>query len=137
MLKHFLTRQFVVFLAVGMTAALLHWLSRALLSQLMSYAWAVAVAYAIGMTIAFLLNRYFVFPKSDKPANKQARDFFFINMAFFPFVWIASLLLNQMLISLGVGSYSEGIAHALAISLPLMATFLLYKLFAFKDRYYG
>ena len=26
----------------------------------------------------------------------------------------------------------QGIAHALAISLPLMATFLLYKLFAFR-----
>ena len=58
-------------------------------------------------------------------------------MTFFPVVWIASLLLNQTLITLGVGSYSEGIAHGLAISLPLMATFLLYKLFAFKDRYYG
>ncbi len=127
----------MVFLAVGMTAALLHWLSRILLSQLMSYAWAVALAYGVGMTIAFLLNRYFVFPTSDKPASKQARDFFFINISFFPVVWIASLLFNQMLITLGVGRYSEGIAHALAISLPLMATFLLYKLFAFKDKYYG
>ena len=33
---------------------------RILLSQLMSYAWAVALAYAVGMTIAFLLNRILI-----------------------------------------------------------------------------
>jgi putative flippase GtrA len=137
MLKHFMGWQFAAFLSVGVTAALFHWTSRILLSQFMSYSWAVVFAYVVAMTIAFLLNSYYVFPGSDKPARKQARDFFFINIAFFPIVLIASLAFNRALIQFGVSKYSEEFAHALAIIIPLPATFLLYKLLAFKERYYG
>ncbi|MDH4042015.1 MAG: GtrA family protein [Gammaproteobacteria bacterium] len=137
MLKHFFTRQFVGFLLVGITAAVLHWLSRILLSQMLPYSWAVAFAYVLGMTIAFLLNSYYVFPASDKPVHKQARDFFLINIAFFPVVWASALGLNRALIEFGMGWHSQELAHAVAISLPLLATFLLYKLFAFREKYHG
>ena len=35
------------------------------------------------------------------------------------------------------GEWVEEIAHAIAITLPVMATFLLYKFFAFREKYYG
>jgi putative flippase GtrA len=136
-LKHFFSRQFVGFLIAGGVAASLHWLTRILLSLVMPFSWAVVFAYGVGMTIAFLLNSYYVFPASDKPVKKQARDFFAINLAFFPVVWIASLSLNEALLDFGIVHYSEEIAHALAISLPIMATFLFYKFFAFREKYYG
>ena len=98
MLKHFLSRQFAGFLLVGVTAALLHWLARILLSLLMPFAWAVALAYGVGMAAAFLLNSFYVFPASDKPVEKQARDFIVINTAFFPVVWVVSIQLNRLLI---------------------------------------
>ena len=137
MLKHFLSRQFAGFVAVGITAAVLHWLARILLSQLMAYSWALFFAYFVGMTIAFALNSHYVFPASDKPVHKQARDFIIINLAFLPVVWIAALGLNRVLIELGMGRYTQELAHAIAISLPLLATFLLYKLLAFREKYYG
>jgi len=137
MLKVFMSRQFAGFLLVGGLAALLHWLARILLSLLMSYSWAVVLAYVVGMTVAFILNSIYVFPASDKPVPKQARDFFIINIAFFPIVWLVSLQLNKTLISVGVDSYSEEIAHAVAISFPVLATFLLYKFVAFREKYYG
>ncbi len=137
MLRHFLSRQFVGFLLVGGFAALLHWLVRILLSLYLSFPWAVALAYGVGMGTAFLLNSYYVFPASDKPVERQARDFIIINAAFFPVVWVVSLQLNRLLPALGVERYSEEIAHGLAICLPVLATFLLYKFIAFRENYHG
>lgn len=136
-MKHFLSGQFLRFLAVGASAALLHWLARILLSQAMSYTWAVCFAYAVGMAVAFALNRLYVFPVSDKPVALQARDFLLINLAFFPVVWAAALALNALLLELGMVRYTEELAHGLAISLPVLATFLLYKFYAFREKHYG
>ena len=137
MLRHFLSRPFVGFLLVGATAALLHWLARFALSAVLPYGWAVLLAYGVGMAIAFTLNSYYVFPASDKPVARQARDFIVINLAFMPVVWAAAMALNALLPRVGVVRYSEGVAHALAICLPVLATFLLYKFYAFREKYYG
>ncbi len=137
MLKHFLSRQFAGFLLVGGVAALLHWIARILLSLLMPFTWAVALAYGVGMATAFILNSRYVFPASDKPVEKQARDFFVINTAFFPVVWVVSVQLNKLLIGLGLRHYTEEVAHGLAISLPVLGTFLLYKFIAFRENYHG
>ena len=137
MIRHFLSRQFLGFLAVGGLAALLHWLSRLLLSTWMPFAWAVAMAYGVGMTVAFLLNSVFVFPDSVKPRAAQARDFVLVNLAFFPLVWAVSIYVNAGLKTLGMTNHSEELAHAIAISMPLLATFLLYKFVAFKGKVDG
>jgi len=137
MLKLFLTRQFGSFLLVGVTAALLHWLARIGLSQFLSYSRAVVLAYGVGMSVAFILNKYFVFPLSDKPVHRQVRDFVLINTSFFPVVWGVSLGLNNWFRDLGLVLYSRELAHAIAISLPVLGTFLLYKFVAFRERYHG
>lgn len=137
MLKLFLSKQFAGFLVVGGIAALLHWLVRILLSLVMPFSWAVVFAYGVGMAVAFLLNSYFVFPASDKPVASQARDFFVINLCFFPVVWLVALQVNGLLVARGIVEFSEEIAHAFAISIPVLATFLLYKFFAFREKYYG
>ncbi len=137
MIATFLSRQFLAFLFAGGVAALLHWLARLLLSQFLPFGWAVALAYSVGMTVAFVLNRWLVFPGSDKPVERQARDFIVINLAFFPIVWIVALLLNKLFINLGLTAYTEEVAHALAISLPVLVTFLLYKFYAFREGWHA
>lgn len=134
MLRHFFTRQFLGFLAAGGSAALLHWLSRILVSLWLPFPWAVTIAYFVGMIVAFVLNSIFVFPNSIRPRRLQARDFALVNLAFLPVVWAASIYLNYLLKSGGVLSHSEEIAHAIAISLPLLGTFLIYKFIAFKGK---
>ena len=136
MIKYFLTRQFFGFLVVGGVAALLHWLTRILLSVWLSFSSAVIIAYVIGMSVAFLLNSYFIFPRSEKARHAQARDFIWVNLSFFPIVWLASLMINHFLKLIGMVSHTEELAHALAISLPMFATFLIYKFFTFKDKDY-
>jgi len=132
-IKHFFTLQFIKFIGVGATAALLHWLARIILSQSMPFSWAVVWAYGVGMFIAFVLNAIFVFPNSDKATLSQMRDFVLVNLAFFPVVWALSLSFKKGLEYLGLTVYSEAIAHGLAISVPMLATFLIYKFFAFKE----
>lgn len=136
MIKHFLTRQFLRFLAVGMLSAFSNWLARVCLSLWLPFSWAVVIAYGIGMSAAFLLNSIFVFPNSEKAWHSQARDFFLVNLAFFPIVWLVSIGVNRWLKAIGLTRYSEELAHAIAIALPLVATFLIYKFFAFKERSY-
>lgn len=135
MIHHFFTKQFLGFLAVGGLAAFLHWLSRIVLNMWMSFSCAVIVAYAVGMGVAFILNSFFVFTKSDKPKYKQARDFVIVNLAFLPVVWGASIAFERGLRSIGV-VYSQALAHGMAIAIPMFATFLIYKFFAFKDAKY-
>ena len=132
MIRHFLTPQFVVFLVVGSTAALLNWLSRIVFSIWVSYSTAVIIAYLLAMTCAFILNRIFVFPKSTRPVGRQARDFAITNIAFFPVVWLSSLLLVELIPYVVLTPYTEEIAHGIAIAIPMFATFLIYKFIAFR-----
>lgn len=134
MIRHFLTVQFLRFLFVGGTAAVLHWLARYWLSFWVSFPLAVALAYAIGIAAAFGLNRRYVFPTSERPIAKQARDFILVNLAFFPIVWGAALLFRMLLTQAGVSHFVDGLAHGLAILLPVLMTFLTYKFIAFGDK---
>ena len=133
MIRYFLTRQFLGFLVVGGLAALLNWSARILLSVWLPFSTAIIIAYIVGMVTAFLLNSFFVFPKSEKARHAQARDFVWINLLSFPVVWFFSLQINSWLKTIGMVSYSEELAHAIAIPLPMFATFLIYKFFAFKE----
>ena len=133
MIRYFLTRQFLGFLVVGGLAALLNWSARILLSVWLPFSTAIIIAYIVGMVTAFLLNSFFVFPKSEKARHAQARDFVWINLLSFPVVWFFSLQINSWLKTIGMVSHSEELAHAIAIPLPMFATFLIYKFFAFKE----
>ena len=130
---YFLSRQFLRFLAVGMAAASLHWLARLLLSHWISFAWALVLAYGVGIFFAYLLNAVYVFPASTRPRALQIRDFVVVNVCFFPLVWSVAYLLNGLLISLGYVLYAKELAHAVAVVVPAAATFLIYKLYAFKE----
>lgn len=134
MIKYFLTRQFLGFLAVGGLAALLHWLARLLLSIWLPFSWAVIFAYVVGMAVAFALNSFFIFPKSKKARHAQARDFVLVNLSFSPLVWLVAVTINSWLKTIGIVSHSEELAHALAIPLPMLATFLIYKFFTFQEK---
>jgi len=119
---------------VGGSAAVLHWLARFVLSMYFSFSYAVIGAYAAGIATAFALNRIFVFPRARMPIQTQAMYFIAINLAFLPVVWAASMiLLIWVLPSLGIYSYREGIAHAIAISLPVFGAFLLHKFKTFAN----
>ncbi|GMU46715.1 MAG: hypothetical protein AMXMBFR26_14970 [Porticoccaceae bacterium] len=137
MIRHFFTPQFLGFLAVGGFAAFMHWLARLVLNIWMPFAWAVAIAYGVGMLVAFLLNSFFVFPRSVRPRSAQARDFVLTNLAFAPLVWAVAIQANAGFQLLGMHSHSKELAHAMAVSIPPVATFLIYKFVVFKGNVHG
>lgn len=134
MIKHFLSAQFLLFLMVGTSAAALNWITRLALSTWVSFPIAVLLAYAVGMAAAFGLNKRFVFPSSPRPVLQQAKVFISVNLAFLPVVWGASILFKDLLDKMGVVKFSEGIAHGLALTIPVLITFLVYKFIAFGSK---
>jgi len=133
MIKYFLSRQFFLFFLVGLSAVFFNWMSRIFLSQWLDFSTAVFVAYFVGMFVAFILNRNLVFPNTIKSLNSQILSFIATNLFFFPFVWFASIKINELLIYNNFLQYNEEISHAIALSFPMMATFLIYKIIAFKE----
>lgn len=134
MIKHFITLQFLLFVFVGATAAALHWLARFILSIWFPFPLAVALAYFVGIAVAFILNRRYVFPSSSKPVQKQACEFLITNIIFFPVVLGISIIIREGLIENGLILYVDGIAHGLAITIPIFMTFLIYKFITFGDK---
>ena len=51
---------------------------------------------------------------------------------FLPVVWSAALLLRKTLWYIGMTQYVEGLAHALALAVPMFLTFLIYKFRTFR-----
>ena len=125
--------QFAKFLFVGGFAALLHWFARFFLEFYVSFSFAVGMAYGVGMLVAFILNAVLVFPASNRPRRNQIQDFIIINLSFFPVVWLFTILIKRFLENFSIIPWPGGISHALAIMIPTLVTFLLYKYLAFRE----
>src|SRR5262249_56828281 len=94
----YVSRQFGRFLLAGGLAALVNWLSRFVFNLVMSYAAAIVAAFALGMAVAFVLNKRFVFPYSQRPAAAEISFFVLFNLAAFPVVWAIAYLLGERLL---------------------------------------
>jgi putative flippase GtrA len=134
-LELLLTRQFGLFIVAGGLAALAHWGSRILFNEFMDFRVALVVAYTIGIGTAFALNKLFVFPDSGRALDAEIRYFVFFNVAAFPLVWGASVFLAEYALPrAGVTWHPREIAHAIAISLPLVLNFYLHKFVTFRPQ---
>jgi putative flippase GtrA len=137
LIRHFYSKQFLTFVAVGGIAAATNWISRIALGNWMSLTVAVVVAYAIGMAVAFVLNRILVFPESSRSMHKQIRDFLIINLSFLPVVLTATVVLNAAFTTVVQIRFAQAAAHGIAVAIPAFATFLLYKFFAFRETFHA
>ncbi len=133
MIKLFFTKQFIKFFAVGLTAAIIHWISRIIINLYFSFNLSVLLAYFFGILSAYILNRIYVFPNSNKPMYEQIYKFLIINLSFLPIVWFCSIFIYSLLLKISISFYPEAIAHGIAVSLPMLITFILYKFLAFAD----
>lgn len=133
MLRSLWSAQFVLFLAVGGTAAAVNWCARWGLSHWIGFGWAVVLAYLVGMAVAFAMNRRWVFPRSTRPVARQARDFTLVNLLSLTLVWLASLGFEAGLRALGMVHGTRELAHGVAVGLPALLSFHLYRLVAFRE----
>lgn len=126
--------RFLRFVATGGFAAGVNVASRWVLSLVMPYPAAVAVAYLFGMTTAFVLSRLFVF-ESDADVKGQFARFALVNVVAFAQVWLISVGLAEFAFPyLGFTWHAETIAHLIGVASPIVTSYLAHKHFSFAPR---
>ena len=133
MIKHFFSKQFMIFLLTGGTAAAINFSSRILYSQYFDFSSAVILAYITGMITAFMLAKLFVFKKSQQSVRRSALFFVIVNLVAIIQTWGISMgLAHYLLPSLGVTLYVPEIAHATGVAVPVFTSYIGHKRWSFR-----
>ena len=133
MISEFASKQFLLFLLTGGTAAAINIGSRIVYNQWWSFSTSVIAAYLTGMLTAFVLAKLFVFADSQQSLHRSALAFVLINMLAVLQTWgISMLLLHYALPALGVGSFAPELAHAVGVVVPVFSSYLGHKRWSFK-----
>jgi putative flippase GtrA len=124
---------FAGFLGAGAVAAAANFGSRFAFSWLLPYEAAVVAAYGVGMLVAFLLMRHFVFDAGEGPWRRQAAWFSLVNLlAVLQTVAVSSLLARWALPALGVAQHREALAHALGVAVPVLSSWVGHRHASFR-----
>lgn len=127
--------RFMLFVLAGGTAALVNILSRIAFNWVMPYEAAIVVAYLCGMTIAYLLNRHFVFASSGRGVASEYTRFALVNLAAVVQVWIVSVGLARFIFPvIGFAWHAETVAHVIGVSVPVFTSYLGHKHFSFAAK---
>ncbi len=127
--------RFVRFALAGGTAAAVNFVSRIALSHFFIYSAAIVIAYLIGMTTAFVLNKLFVFPEGNDGVHKQAGWFVAVNaLAVLQTLLISLLLARIVFPAIGFSFHPETIAHAVGVIAPIFSSYIGHKKLTFRVR---
>jgi putative flippase GtrA len=126
-------QRFSLFLVAGGIAAAANYGSRFGFSQWFSYPVAILFAYLVGMTVAFLLMRQYVFEGRGKALGPQVLRFLLVNaLAVLQTLLISMLLARWVLPALGIADHAEAIAHAVGVAVPLVTSYFGHRLATFR-----
>ncbi len=130
-----MTREFVAFVIAGGVAAGVNWLSRIGLSVFTSLEIAVVIAYLIGMTTAYLLNRMLVFDRSGRRISQEYARFALVNVVALAQVFIVTIGLSRFAFpAAGFDWHPHEVAHAAGVVSPILTSYLGHRHFTFaKD----
>lgn len=133
--REFLSSRFVAFLVAGGLAALVNIGSRVLLAGVMPYIPSIVVAYVIGMMLAFLLNRKFVFGSSDRGVARELLIFAGVNLlAIAQTVLVSTISAWYLLPPMGVEpELAETLGHIAGVMVPAFTSFLGHKYWTFRE----
>ncbi len=122
------------YVLVGVFAGCVNLAARALLSQLMSYEWAVILAFPIALTCAFVMNRSYVFNVTSGAPLQQYLKFALVNLLALAQVWLVSVLFMRLIFpSIGFYWNPALISHAIGVASPILTSFFAYKYFVFRE----
>jgi putative flippase GtrA len=127
--------RFLRFLAAGGASAAANAVARWLLSRVVSYELAVALAYLVGMAVAFLLMRRFVFQSGGAGnARHQAARFALVNAWSLAQVWAISVGLARVVFpAVGFDWHAETVAHLIGLGSLAVTSYVAHKRFSFRD----
>jgi putative flippase GtrA len=133
LIRHFLSREFVNFLATGAAAAAVNFGTRIVFNRWMSFSLAVVLAYLAGMVTAFVLAKLFVFRQSAQPLHRSVAFFVLVNLAALLQTWLVSMgLAYYLLPALGVEKGGPEIAHGVGVMVPAFTSYLGHKRWSFR-----
>ena len=133
MINQFRSRQFLVFLLTGGTAALVNFGSRILYSTRFSFSTSIVIAYITGMITAFVLAKLFVFKQSQQTLRRSIIFFILVNIIAVAQTWLISIALAYYLLpKLGIVFFVREIAHAVGVIVPVFTSYIGHKKFSFK-----
>lgn len=133
MIRHFASRQFIVFLVTGGTAAAVNFGSRIVYNQWMPFSGAVVLAHLTGMVTAFVLAKLFVFKESQQSMRRSVLFFTLVNLVAVAQTWLISMgLAYYLLPAMGVTQYVKEMAHAVGVIVPVFSSYLGHKRWSFR-----
>lgn len=128
-----LSAQFIRFVLAGGIAAAANYGSRFLFSTWMPYPAAITCAYLVGMTVAFLLMRQYVFSAAGQSMLPQVIKFAIVNMLALLQTLVASLVLARWALpALGMQQHVEAIAHLVGVVVPVFTSFVGHRQATFR-----
>ncbi len=129
-----MSRAFVLFALVGGFAAVVNVVARILFSRVVDYKLAVVLAFPIALSVAFLLNREFVFKQAQrKSVAGQYLRFGLVNVVALVQVWLVSVGLAFYVFPwLGFTWHAETVAHAFGVASPVVTSYFAHKHFSFR-----
>lgn len=133
MIHEFFSRQFLIFIITGGTAAIVNFGSRFFYNQWFSFSTAIILAYITGMITAFFLVKIFVFEPSQQSIHRSAMFFCMVNGLAIAQTWVISMSLAYYLLPyIGVTAYVQEIAHVIGIAAPVFTSYLGHKHWSFR-----
>lgn len=133
MIQQFMSKQFLVFLLTGGTAAAVNFGSRIFYNIWLDFSASIVLAYITGMITAFLLAKLFVFKESQQALHRSAVFFVLVNLVAVLQTWIISVgLAYYALPSLGVTRFAREISHAAGVVVPVFTSYIGHKRWSFR-----
>jgi putative flippase GtrA len=124
--------RFVSFVVTGGISAACNLGARFWMSRVMRYEFAVLFAYLVGMIVAFVLARTFVFEKSERDWQQQLARFAVVNVFGLSQVWLVSVGLVRLIFPrMEFHWHPEDVAHLAGVASPVFISYYAHKYFSF------
>jgi putative flippase GtrA len=125
-------KHFAFFIIAGGAAALVNIGSRIVLNVAMPYEIAIVGAYLCGMTVAYALNKAFVFAPSGRTVRSEYLRFAAVNAVAIMQVWVISVGLARWFFPLiGWNWHAETVAHIIGVGSPVISSYFGHRYFSF------
>lgn len=125
-------RRFILFFIAGGAAAAVNILTRIGINWFVPYEASIVLAYLCGMTVAYLLNKHFVFETSGRGMISEYLRFALVNLLAVAQVWIVSVGLARLIFpAIGYTWHSETVAHVIGVVIPVFTSYLGHRHFSF------
>lgn len=129
--------EFFRFVVVGGVAAAANIASRVFFSLFMAYLPAMICAFFVGLSVAFVSNRTWVFKPSGKSWTVEAAWFTAVNLLGLAQTLVISWVLARHVFPwIGFLYHSETIAHSIGVLTPIVTSYLGHKYLTFRKKHH-